>query len=101
MTNIIGAPDRYIQGPGEIGRLHEYGSRLGNEFLVVAEEQTMASWRRLAVSEAACTPGNFMSAMPFDVSPADVLGATLAASVTGHLYQEEGDGHAGHEEEED
>jgi hypothetical protein len=33
--------------------------------------------------------------------PADVLGAILAASVTGHLYQEEGDGHAGHEEEED
>jgi len=33
MTKIIGAPDRYIQGPGEIGKLHEYGSRLGNEFL--------------------------------------------------------------------
>jgi len=53
------------------------------------------------VAEAACTPENFMSAMPFDVSPADVLGAILAASMTGHLYQEEGDGHAGHEEEED
>ncbi|MCX6084359.1 MAG: glycerol dehydrogenase [Caldiserica bacterium] len=53
------------------------------------------------VAEAACAPDNFMSAMPFDVSPADVLGAILAASVTGHLYQEEGDGHAGHEEEED
>ena len=43
MPNIIGAPDRYIQGPGEIDRLHEYGSRLGNEFLVVAEEQTMTA----------------------------------------------------------
>jgi glycerol dehydrogenase len=43
MMSIIGAPDRYIQGPGEIGRLHEYGSRLGSEFLVVAEEQTMAA----------------------------------------------------------
>ena len=43
MTSIIGAPDRYIQGPGEISRLHEYGSRLGSEFLVVAEEQTMAT----------------------------------------------------------
>jgi glycerol dehydrogenase len=53
------------------------------------------------VAEEACAPDNFMSAMPFDVSPADVLGAILAASVTGHLYQEEGDGHAGHEEEED
>jgi len=50
MTSTIGAPDRYVQEPGEIGRLHEYGSRLGNEFLVAAEEQTMASWRRLAVS---------------------------------------------------
>jgi glycerol dehydrogenase-like iron-containing ADH family enzyme len=47
MTTIIGAPDRYIQGPGEIGRLHEYGSRLGNESLVVAEEQTMARMRGL------------------------------------------------------
>ena len=47
MANIIGAPDRYIQGPGEIARLHEYGSRLGNEFLVVAEEQTMANMRGL------------------------------------------------------
>lgn len=53
------------------------------------------------VAEAACAPENFMSAMPFDVSPADVLGAMLSASVTGHLYQAEGDGHAGHEEEED
>jgi glycerol dehydrogenase len=53
------------------------------------------------VAEAACAPGDFMSAMPFDVSPADVLGAMLAASVTGHLYQEEDDGHADHEEEED
>lgn len=53
------------------------------------------------VAEAACAPDNFMAAMPFDVSPADVLGALLAASVTGHLYQEEGNGHAGHEEEED
>jgi len=53
------------------------------------------------VAKAACAPDNFMSAMPFDVSPADVLGAMLAASVTGHLYQEEGDEHAGHEEEED
>jgi len=77
MTSIIGAPDRYVQGPGEIGRLHEYGSRLGNEFLVVAEEQTMAK-----------------------ASPRS-LGAILAASVTGHLYQEEGNGHGGHEEEED
>jgi hypothetical protein len=46
MANIMGAPDRYIQGPWEIGRLHEYGSRLGNEFLIVAEEQTMATCRR-------------------------------------------------------
>jgi len=52
-------------------------------------------------AEASCTPDNFMSAMPFDVSPADILGAILAASVTGHPYQEEGDGHTGHEEEED
>jgi glycerol dehydrogenase-like iron-containing ADH family enzyme len=50
MANIMGAPDQYIQGPGEVDRLHEYGSRLGNEFLVVAEEQTMASWRRSGVS---------------------------------------------------
>ena len=47
MTKIIGAPDRYIQGPGEIGKLHEYGSPLGNEFLVVTEEQTMANMRGL------------------------------------------------------
>jgi len=47
MANIMGALDRYIQGPGEIGRLHEYGSRLGNEFLVVAEEQTIASMQGL------------------------------------------------------
>ena len=53
------------------------------------------------VAEAACAPDSFMSAMPFDVSPADVLAATLAASVTGHLYQQEDDGHADHEEEED
>jgi glycerol dehydrogenase-like iron-containing ADH family enzyme len=47
MTNIMGAPDRYIQGSGEVDRLHEYGSRLGNEFLVMAEEQTMANMRGL------------------------------------------------------
>ena len=47
MTKIIGDPDRHLQGPGEMGRLHEYGSRLGNEFLVVAREQTMASMRGL------------------------------------------------------
>ncbi|MCE5192507.1 iron-containing alcohol dehydrogenase [bacterium] len=47
------------------------------------------------VATAACSPDNFMSAMPFDVSPDDVLGCMLAASVTGHLYQEEG--HAEHE----
>jgi glycerol dehydrogenase-like iron-containing ADH family enzyme len=50
MTNIMGAPNRYIQGPGEVDRLHEYGSRLENEFLVVAEEQAMASWRRSGAS---------------------------------------------------
>jgi glycerol dehydrogenase-like iron-containing ADH family enzyme len=50
MAKIMGAPDQYIQGPGEVDRLHEYGSRLGNEFLVVAEEQTMANWRHSAVS---------------------------------------------------
>jgi glycerol dehydrogenase-like iron-containing ADH family enzyme len=64
MTNIMGAPDRYVQGPGEVDRLHEYGSRLGNEFLVMAEEQTMANMRGL-------------------------------------VEQALGDGHAGHEEEED
>jgi glycerol dehydrogenase-like iron-containing ADH family enzyme len=77
MTSIIGAPDRYVQGPGEISRLHEYGSRLGNEFLVVAASAVIAK-----------------------ASPRS-LGAILAASVTGHPYQEEGNGHAGHEEEED
>lgn len=53
------------------------------------------------VAEAACAADSFMSAMPFDVSPADILAATLTASVTGHLYQQEDDGHADHEEEED
>jgi glycerol dehydrogenase-like iron-containing ADH family enzyme len=47
MTRIIRATDRYIQGPGETGRLHNYGSRLGTEFLVVAREQTMANMRTL------------------------------------------------------
>ena len=64
MTNTIEAPDRYIQGPGEIGRLHECSSQLGNEFVVVAEERTMGSMRGL-------------------------------------VKQALGDGHAGHEEEED
>ena len=71
---------------------------------VTLEELGLENTTRSAlreVAEAACAPDNFMSAMRFDVSPADVLGAILAASVTGHLYQEEGDGHAGHEEEED
>jgi glycerol dehydrogenase len=71
---------------------------------VTLEELGLENTTRSAlreVAEAACAPDNFMSAMPFDVSPADVLGAILAAGVTGHLYQEEGDGHAGHEEEED
>ncbi|HWQ21421.1 MAG TPA: iron-containing alcohol dehydrogenase, partial [Clostridia bacterium] len=45
MMTILGGPDRYIQGPGEVGRLHEHGSRLGSEFLVVADEQTMAGMR--------------------------------------------------------
>jgi glycerol dehydrogenase len=53
------------------------------------------------VAEAACVPSNFMSAMPFDVSPEDVLGAILAANVTGHLYQEEDGQHAGHDEDEE
>jgi glycerol dehydrogenase len=53
------------------------------------------------VAEAACVPSNFMSAMPFDVSPEDVLGAILAANVTGHLYQEEDGEHAGHDEDEE
>lgn len=47
MANTIGAPDRYIQGPREIGRLREFGSRLDHKFLVVAEEQTMAGMRGL------------------------------------------------------
>lgn len=47
MARIIGAPDQYIQGAGEIGRLQEYGSRLGNQFLVVAEDQTMAAVHEL------------------------------------------------------
>lgn len=48
------------------------------------------------VAAAACD--GFMAAMPFDVSADDVLGAILAASVTGHLYQEEeGDGDHDHE----
>jgi len=47
MTNIMGATDRHIQRLGETLRLHEYGSRLGNEFLVVAEEQTMFATRDL------------------------------------------------------
>jgi hypothetical protein len=45
MTNTIEAPDRDIQGPEEIGRLHDSGSQLGNEFVVVAEERTMGSMR--------------------------------------------------------
>jgi len=49
------------------------------------------------VATVACSPDNFMSAMPFDVAPDDVLGCMLAASVTGHLYQEEEEGHAEHE----
>lgn len=43
MSTVIGAPDRYIQGRGEMNRLYEHASRLGNNFLVVAEELTMAS----------------------------------------------------------
>lgn len=52
------------------------------------------------VAAAACSFDGFMSAMPFDVSVSDVLGAILAASVTGHLYQEE-EGDADHEHEGD
>ena len=43
MSTVTGAPDRYIQGRGEMNRLYEHGSRLGNSFLVVAEELTMAT----------------------------------------------------------
>ncbi len=53
------------------------------------------------VAAAACSPDSFMSAMPFDVSPDDVLGSILAANVSGHLYQEEEEGHADHEGEGD
>ena len=45
MSTVTGGPDRYIQGRGEMNRLYEHGSRLGNSFLVVAEELTMATMR--------------------------------------------------------
>lgn len=41
MTKTLGAPDLYVQGPGEMSRLQNYVSRLGKTALVVAEMQIM------------------------------------------------------------
>jgi hypothetical protein len=45
MTRITESPDQYVQGPGEIGRLHTEGSQLGNAFPVVAGGRTLATTR--------------------------------------------------------
>jgi hypothetical protein len=47
MTRIIWPPDRYVQGPGEIGGLHNDGLQLGNAFPVVANSRTLARIRGL------------------------------------------------------
>lgn len=46
------------------------------------------------VAAAACSRASSASATQLGVSQDDILGALLAASVTGHLYQEEEEGHA-------
>jgi hypothetical protein len=43
MTRITESPDRYVQGPREIGRLHNDGLQLGNAFPVVASSRTLAT----------------------------------------------------------
>jgi len=48
MANTIGAPDRYVQGSEEIGRLHEFGLRQGHKLVFFAEEQAVAGMRGLA-----------------------------------------------------
>lgn len=48
MIRVTESPDRYVQGPGEIGRLHTDGSQLGNAFPVVAGGRTLATTRGLA-----------------------------------------------------
>ena len=48
MTRITESPDQYVQGPGEIGRLHNCGLQLGDTFLVVANSRTLATTRGLA-----------------------------------------------------
>jgi glycerol dehydrogenase-like iron-containing ADH family enzyme len=47
MTRIAQSPDRCVQGPGEIGRLHNGGLQLGDAFLVVANSRTLATTRGL------------------------------------------------------
>ena len=47
MTRIIWPPDRYVQGPGEIGGLHNDGLQWGNAFPVVANSRTLATTRGL------------------------------------------------------
>jgi hypothetical protein len=48
MTRITESPDRYVQGPGEIGRLHNDGLQPGNAFPVVGSSRTLATTRWLA-----------------------------------------------------
>jgi len=48
MTSITESPDRYVQGTGEIGRLHNGGLQLGNAFPMVANSRTLATTRGFA-----------------------------------------------------